>query len=129
MRKAKLVLWLLILSAIGLVVFQNEGYFMETQQVLRLNLKAIPEYRSPHLPLVAFHLLFFVFGLIVAYLFGAIDRWRRRKTITRLTAENSSQRQEMETLRSELARLQGEFSARPSSEASETSVTSPVIPR
>ena len=108
MRKMKLVLWLLILCAMVLVVYQNEGYFMETQQVLRLNLKAIPEYRSPNLPLVAFHLLFFVFGLIVAYLFGALDRWRRRKTIKRLTAENSAQRQEMENLRSEVARLKGE---------------------
>lgn len=129
MRKGKLVLWLLILGAIGLVVFQNEAYFMETQQVLRLNLKAIPEYQSPSLPLVAFHLLFFIFGLVVAYLFGALDRWRRRKAITRLTAENSVQRQEMEALRSELARLKGDLSAHPSSGAPETSVTSPVVQR
>lgn len=129
MRKMKLVLWLLILCAMVLVVYQNEGYFMETQQVLRLNLKAIPEYRSPNLPLVAFHLLFFVFGLIVAYLFGTLDRWRRRKTIKRLTAENSAQRQEMENLRSEVARLKGDLPAHPSSGASETSVTSPVIQR
>ena len=124
MRKVRLVLWLLILGAIVLVVFQNEGYFMETQQVLRLNLKAIPEYQSPSLPLVAFHLLFFVFGLIVAYLFGALDRWRRRKTIKRLTAENSAQRQEMESLRSEVARLKGDLPDHPSSGTSETSVPS-----
>jgi cell division protein FtsB len=129
MKKVKLVLWLLILSAIALVVFQNEGYFMETQQVLRLSLKAFPEYRSPNLPLVAFHLLFFVFGLIVAYLFGALDRWRRRKAVARLTAENAAQRRELETLRTELDRLKGEPMTGGPAGAPETSVTSPVARR
>lgn len=124
MKKTKLFFWLLILCAIALLVLQNEGYFMETQQVLRLDLKAFPEYRSPNLPLVAYHLLFFVFGLIVAYLFGAADRWRRRKTVARLSAEISAQRKEIETQRAELARLKGEAS----SSADETSITSPVSP-
>ncbi len=125
MKKTKLFFWLLILCAIALLVFQNEGYFMETQQVLRLNLKVFPEYQSPNLPLVAYHLLFFGFGLIVAYLFNTVDRWRRRKAISRLTAEIAAQRQEMETLRSELAQLKGEAAPGPA----ETSVTSPVNPR
>jgi hypothetical protein len=124
MKKTKLFFWLLILCAIALLVFQNEGYFMETQQVLRLNLKVFPEYQSPNLPLVAYHLLFFGFGLMVAYLFNSVDRWRRRKTISRLTAEIAAQRQGMETLRSELSQLKGE--AAPGS--AETSVTSPVNP-
>lgn len=125
MKKTKLFFWLLILCAMALLVFQNEGYFMETQQVLRLNLKAFPEYQSPNLPLVAYHLLFFVLGLAVAYLFNALDRWRRRKAISRLTAETAAQRQEMEALRSELARLKGDAVIGPV----ETSVTSPVTPR
>jgi hypothetical protein len=126
MKKTKMFLWLLILCAIALIVYQNEGYFMETQQVLRLDLKAFPEYQSPNLPLVAYHLLFFIFGLIVAYLFNTVERWRRRKAISRLTAENAGQRQEMETLRSELARLKGEAPAGQPSGPVETSVTSPV---
>lgn len=125
MKKSKLFFWILIVGAIALLVFQNEGYFMETQQVLRLNLKVFPEYQSPNLPLVAYHLLFFVFGLIVAYLFSTLDRWRRRKTISRLTAEIAAQRQEMETLRSELSQLKVEAAPGPV----ETSVTSPVAPR
>jgi len=126
MTKTKLFLWAVIMGGLGLVVFQNEGYFLETQQVLRLDVKVFPEYRSPNLPLVAFHLLFFVFGLIVANLFNALNRWRRRKTISRLTAETAAQRQEMETLRAELARLKGEPPPGPASGPLETSVTSPV---
>jgi hypothetical protein len=122
MNKVKLVLWLLILGAMALVVFQNEGYFMETQQTLRLNLRVFPEYHSPNLPLVAFHLLFFLFGLIVAYLFGALDRWRRRKAVSRLTAETSAQRDEIEILKADLARLKGGSAAG----TLETSITSPV---
>jgi hypothetical protein len=128
MKKTKLFFWLLILGGMALVVFQNEGYFLETQQVLRVHLRVFPEYQSPNLPLVAFHLLFFVFGLIVAYLFSALDRWRRRKAISRLTTETAAQRKEMETLRAELARLKGEPPADPPSGSGETSVTSPVAP-
>jgi hypothetical protein len=123
MKKGKLVFWLLILGAIAVVVFQNEGYFMDTQQSLRLNLKAFPEYQSPQLPLVVFHLLFFGFGLIVAYLFGGLNRWRRRKAVTHLTAENAAQRAEIESLKAELAGLKGA----PDAGAQQTSVTSPVV--
>lgn len=126
MKKVKLVFWLLILGAMALVVFQNEGYFMETQQTLRLNLGAFPEYQSPHLPLVAFHLLFFGFGLLVAYLLGILDRWRRRKAVSRLSAEAAGQRREIETLKAELARLTGAPLADGPAGAVETSVTSPV---
>ncbi len=126
MKKVKLIFWLLILGGMALVVFQNEGYFLEARQVLRLNLKAFPEYQSPSLPLVAFHLLFFVFGLIVAFLFDALDRWRRRKAISRLTAETVVQRHEIETMQAELAQLKGTPMAGPAAGPVETSVTSPV---
>jgi len=122
MKKVKLVFWLLILGAIAVVVFQNEGYFMDTQQSLRLSLKVFPEYQSPQLPLVVFHLLFFGLGLIVAYLFGGLNRWRRRKAVTRLTAENAAQRTEIESLKAELAGLKGAADVG----AQETSITSPV---
>jgi hypothetical protein len=122
MRKVKLFLWVLILGLMALVVFQNEGYFMDTLQALRINLRVVPEYQSPQLPLVAFHLLFFVFGLVVAYLFGGLNRWRRRKAVARLTAENAAQRGEIEALRAELATFKGAPAAGPP----ETSVTSPV---
>jgi len=62
MKKVKVFFWLLILGLIALVVFQNQGYFLDTQQVLRLNLKVFPEYQSPSLPVVAFHLLFLFSG-------------------------------------------------------------------
>jgi len=129
MKKTKLFFWLLILIGMALVVFQNEGYFLETQQALRLNLRVFPEYLSPSLPVVTFHLLFFVLGLVVAFLFGALDRLRRRKTIARLTSEAVAQSKEMENLKAELARLKGEPLKDQSSGPVETSITSPVTKR
>ena len=126
MKKVKVFFWLLILGLIALVVFQNQGYFLDTQQVLRLNLKVFPEYQSPSLPVVAFHLLFFVFGLLVAYLFGTPQRIRRRKIITRLTADGTAQQKEMQSMRAELARLKGEPLPGEAEVPTETSVTSPV---
>lgn len=128
MKKTKLILWLVILGGMALVVFQNEGYFLETQQILRIHLRVFPEYQSPNLPLVAFHLLFFVFGLVVAYFFSLLERWRRRKAISRLTAETAAQRLEIDALRAEVAQLKGEAPAAPPSGSGETSVTSPVAP-
>ena len=126
MKKVKLIFWLLILGGMALVVYQNQGYFLETRQVLRLDLKAFPEYQSPSLPLVAFHLLFFLFGLLVAFLFGALGRWRRRKAISRLTGEATAQRNEIEAMRTELAQLKGVPMAGQPAGPIETSVTSPV---
>jgi len=126
MKKVKVLFWLLILGLIALVVFQNKGYFLDTQQVLRLNLKVFPEYQSPSFPVVAFHLMFFVFGLLVAYLFGTPHRLRRRKIITHLTAEGAAQQKEMESMRTELARLKGEPLPGEPEVLTETSVTAPV---
>jgi uncharacterized integral membrane protein len=126
MKKVKFLFWVLILGLIALVVFQNKGYFLDTQQVLRLNLSVFPEYQSPSLPLVAFHLMFFIFGLLVAYLFGTPQRLRRRKIITRLTSEGAAQQKEIESMRAEVARLKGEPSPGPAEVLAETSVTSPV---
>jgi hypothetical protein len=75
---------------------------------------------------VAFHLMFFIFGLLVAYLFGTPQRIRRRKAITRLTAEGTAQQKEIESMRAEVARLKGEPLSGPAEAPAETSVTSPV---
>jgi len=129
MKKVKLIIWLLVLGLMGLVIYQNEGYFLNTEQSLRLNLWVVPEYHSPQLPMVFFHLVFFLYGLIVAYLFGLPERFRNRKSIKRLTVADTQREKAMAELNTELARIKGEPLPSAQSGAPESSITSPVKPR
>lgn len=129
MNKMKLIIWLLVLGLMGLVIYQNEGHFLNTEQSLRLNLGVVPEYHSPQLPMVFFHLIFFLYGLIVAYLFGLPERFRNRKAIKHLTAADAQREKAMTELNTELARIKGEPLPSAQSGAPESSITSPVKPR
>ena len=126
MNKAKLIIWLLVLGFMGLVIFQNEGHFLNDQQSLRLNLGVFPEYHSPQLPMVYFYLIFFLYGLLVAYGFGLPERFRKRKAIKRLTTADAQRTKEMAELNTELARIKGEPLPHAQAGAPESSFTSPV---
>jgi uncharacterized integral membrane protein len=126
MNKGKLVWWLLILGFMALGIYQNQDYFLKTTQSLRLNFLVVPEYHTPNLPLAAIHLVFFVFGLLVAFLLGLPTRFRARKAIRHLSVSVDAQEKEMSELKSELARLKGEPLPGDGSGQSEASITSPV---
>jgi hypothetical protein len=129
MNKAKLIIWLLVLVFMGLVVYQNEGHFLNAQESLRLNLGVVPEYHSPKLPMVFFYLVFFLYGLIVAYFFGLPERFRSRKAIKRLTIAATQREKAMTELNTELSRIKGEPLPLPQGGVPESSITSPVKTR
>jgi uncharacterized integral membrane protein len=124
MKKVKLVVWVLIVGLLALVIFQNEEHFLNTQQSLRLNLWRLADYQSPSLPLAVFHIVFFVFGLVVAYGFGAVAHFKLRRTVKRLTAAMAGREKEILSLKTELAQLKGE----PPPGSGESSITSPIKP-
>ncbi len=129
MKKVKLIVWLLVLGFMALVIFQNEDYFFNAEQSLRLNLWVFPEYHSPQLPTVFFYLVFFVYGLIVAYCFGLPERFRNRKAIKRLTTADTQREKAMAELNTQLARIKGEPPPSEQGGAAESSITSPVKSR
>jgi uncharacterized integral membrane protein len=122
MNKTKLVIWLIILGFMGLVMYQNEEHFFSTSQSLRLNLGIIPEYRSAELPLLVFYLVFFVFGLLVAFIFALPEKMRKRRSLKHLAAVAADREAEANALKTELARLKGEPLP---GDAPESSFTSP----
>jgi uncharacterized integral membrane protein len=128
MSKVRVVIWLLIFGLLALVVFQNEDYFLNTQQHLRLNLYFFTEYRSPSLPLAVFHLVFFALGVVVAYGLSAAGRFRSRQIVKRLQAAAAAQGKELLSLKTELARLKGEPLPGAQSGPVESSITSPIKP-
>ena len=107
MKHSKMVLWAIIIIFIGIVIFQNQDFFLAKQN-LRLNLGIVDVYESPQMPVAVILLLFFIGGLIIAYLFGLPERFRARKMIKNLNAANSSLESEVANLKRDAAALRGE---------------------
>lgn len=83
MKKFKIALWVLIFGFIGVIMFQNPAVFMQ-KQAINLRLLVVDELMTPTLPIAIYFLVFFIFGLLVAYFFSLPERFRSKKTIKKL---------------------------------------------
>ena len=106
MKKATLIIWAIIFVVIALLIFQNKAIFLGNQS-LRVNLGILPEYHTPELPIAILVLVFFLFGVFIAYLFSMSARFKARRTIKKLNANIASHDSEMEGLRREIDSLKG----------------------
>lgn len=106
MKKATLIIWVIIFGFIALVIFQNQTYFL-AKQSLRINLGVFQEYHSPELPNAILTLIFFFAGLLIAYLFNVPARFKAKRTIKRLNATISEHHGELSELRREINTLKG----------------------
>ena len=106
MKKATLIIWVIIFGVIALVIFQNQTFFLSNQS-LRVNLGVIKEYHTPELPIAILVLLFFLAGILIAYLFNLSARLKARRTIKKLNATLASQGNEIDGLRREINTLKG----------------------
>ena len=107
MKKATLIVWVIILGFIALVIFQNQSFFM-TNQSLRLNLGVINEYQTPELPIAVVFIFFFFSGIVIAYLFSFSTRFKARRTTKKLNATIASHKDEVTKLTRELDTLKGQ---------------------
>ena len=103
MSKSKIVIWIIILTLIGVVLFQNETIFL-AKQAVGIDLYFV-EYQTAELPVAVYFLVTLVIGLFVSYLFSLSDKFRTRKTIKGLTATLDTQRQELSSLKQEFETL------------------------
>ena len=104
MKKATLIVWVIILGIIALVIFQNKDFFM-THQSLQFNLGVVSGALPPNLPIAVVFIFFFFCGLVIAYLFGLSTRFKARRTIKKLNATIMSQKNEAAELQRELNTL------------------------
>ena len=103
MKKAKILLWLIIIGFIGLIIYQNKEFFL-TRHSFGMNLMVF-NYQSPEIYSAILFLLFFILGLLIAYFFGLFERFKANKTIKTLTATNSSLEQMLASLKNDLASI------------------------
>jgi uncharacterized integral membrane protein len=105
MKKATLIIWVIIFGIIALVIFQNQAFFL-TNQSLRVNLGIIDEYNTPEIP-IAILLLFFS-GIVIAYLFNVAPRYKANRTNKKLNAAVAAHNNEVTELKREISSLKGE---------------------
>jgi hypothetical protein len=105
MKKATMIIWLVIFGFIALVIFQNQTFF-QAKTAFRLNL-GIQEYAIPETYNAVVLLVFFFFGLIIAYLFSFSARFKAKRTIKKLNATIAGHINEVAELNSEINKLKG----------------------
>ena len=106
MKKATLIIWVIIFGFIALVIFQNQAFFL-AKQTLRINLGVFAEYHSPELPNAILALIFFFAGLLIAYLFSISARFKAKRTIKKLNATITAHNSELSDLKREIDKLKG----------------------
>ena len=106
MKKATLIIWVIIFGFMALVIFQNQTFFM-TKHSLRLNLGVVNEYHTPEMPIAVVFIFFFFAGLVSAYLFGFLTRFKAKRTTKKLNAAITSHEGEVAELKRELNTLKG----------------------
>ncbi len=105
MKKFKLLLFFLIVIFLGLVGYQNQGFFM-AKSPLDINL-FFQKYYVPSLPYVFYFGLFFLVGLLLAYISGFSKRLKDKKTIKELNNSLDSHLATLSNLKQELDTLKG----------------------
>lgn len=103
MKKVKAILWLLIIAALGFVVYQNREFFL-AKQGMQLDILGTV-YASPELPVALIFIGFFFVGWFIAYLFNLGDRFADAKTIKRLQQTIFSQQSAIDAVKKDIAAL------------------------
>jgi len=105
MKKATLILWVIIFGFIALFIFQNQDFFL-AKKAHNLNL-GIKQYSVPELYNAILVLVFFFAGLLIAYLFSLSARFKAKRAIKKLNTTIAAHINEMAELKSEVNKLKG----------------------
>jgi uncharacterized integral membrane protein len=102
-KKGKIVFWIIFIVLVLVLYLQNTGFFMHKDK-LSLDLFFFDFNTSP-LPIVVFVAGFFFIGLIIAFFFGLVERFRAKKVIHDLTRKLDEQNKMLTTQKNEVDRL------------------------
>ena len=107
MKKVTLIIWLIIFGFIALVIYQNNDFFLQKHS-FHLKLGVIQPYQTPELPIAVVFIVFFLAGLVIAYLFNFTTRFKAKRTTKKLSAAIATHQDEVTELKRELDTLKGE---------------------
>jgi len=107
MKNIKLVLWLIILGFVGVFLFQNQDIITATRS-FSLDLK-IDKYYTPELPNGIIYFICLLTGFCIAFFLCLAKRFKSRKDIKKLKADNNSYLEEISALESKVELLQSVY--------------------
>jgi uncharacterized integral membrane protein len=102
-KKGKIVFWIIFIVLVLILYLQNQGFFMHKDK-LSLDLFFFDFSTSP-LPIIVFVASFFFIGLIIAFFFGLIEKYRAKKVIQDLNRKLDEQNKMLTTQKDEVDRL------------------------
>lgn len=103
MTKFKIIVWMLIFSFIGLVIFQNRSFFLADHS-LAIDLGFVQK-QTPPLPIALFFISFFLLGWLVAFLCNLSDRFKSVSQVNRLQKTLKSQQSAFESMKKDIEAL------------------------
>ena len=85
MKKVKAIIWLIILTLAGLLVYQNEAFFM-SKQVIIFNMY-VKDFKTMPVPVALLFLISFLLGVIIAFILGLSNKFKIKKEVKSLKTE------------------------------------------
>ena len=101
MKKVKIAFWIVVFGFVGLVIFENKGFFMAKSQMM-LNLGFF-YYETPFLANAIYFVAFFLVGILISYFFSLFTHFKDAKTIKALRAKEASLVDAVASLEKQLA--------------------------
>jgi len=101
MKKVKIAFWIIVFGFVGLVIFQNRGFFMSPNSLM-VDLGFF-RYVTPMLANAVFFVAFFLVGVLISYFFGLFRHFKDAKTIKTLKAKETSLVEAVASLEKQLA--------------------------
>lgn len=101
MKKVKIAFWIIVFGFVGLVIFQNRGFFMSPNSLM-VDLGFF-RYETPMLANAVFFVAFFLVGVLISYFFGLFRNFKDAKTIKTLKAKETSLVETVASLEKQLA--------------------------
>lgn len=106
MKKVKTAVWVLIITFVIVLIYQNQEFFLKTKQSLNLNLIWV-QYQTPELEIVYFSGIFFLAGLLLGFYFLTAYGFKTRKKTKALNVQVTEQTEKITSLESELDTIKG----------------------
>ncbi len=88
MKKVKIAFWIIVFGFVGLLIFQNRGFFMSESRLM-LDMGFF-YYETPFLANAVFFVAFFLVGVLISYFFGLFKQFKDAKTIRTLKAKEAT---------------------------------------
>jgi hypothetical protein len=101
MKKVKIILWLISLGVTALIAYQNKVFFLEPHS-FTVDFFVGGLHQSPAWPNAIWFLGAFSLGLLIAYIFSLMERFRSNRMIKELRAKTESLLDMISQLRKEL---------------------------